>query len=80
MERFNRQNWDGLPELISADARLQVADRYVGALADAPYFQIYELWKTPLRMAVWDNWMANLLPSFTFLGWEQVDTNLPYPF
>ncbi len=52
VERFNRQDWNGLRELISADARLQVADRYVGALADAPYFGIYERWKTPLRMAV----------------------------
>ena len=30
VERFNRRDWDGLRELISADARLQVADRFVG--------------------------------------------------
>src|SRR5262249_15375062 len=52
VERFNRQDWDGLRELISADARLQVADRYVGALANAPHFGVYARWKTPLHMAV----------------------------
>src|SRR5438132_12731833 len=34
VERFNRRDWDGLRELIAADARLRVADRFVGALAD----------------------------------------------
>jgi len=52
VERFNRQDWDGLRELISADARLQVADRFAGALADAGYFNNYQRWKTPLRFAV----------------------------
>jgi RNA polymerase sigma-70 factor (ECF subfamily) len=36
VERFNRRDWDGLRELISADARLQVADRFAGKLVDAP--------------------------------------------
>src|SRR5262245_15471942 len=36
VERFNRQDWDGLRELIGADARLQVADRFVGPLVIAP--------------------------------------------
>src|SRR5258708_39192703 len=31
-ERFNRRDWEGLRELSSADARLQVADRYSGRL------------------------------------------------
>src|SRR6185369_4375854 len=30
VDRFNRQDWDGLRELISADARLRVADRFAG--------------------------------------------------
>ena len=30
VERFNRRDWDGLRELISADARLRVADRSPG--------------------------------------------------
>jgi len=52
VERFNRRDWDGLRELISADARLRVADRFVGTLVDAPYFGTYQRWKTPWRMAV----------------------------
>jgi RNA polymerase sigma-70 factor (ECF subfamily) len=52
VERFNRQDWDGLRELISADARLQVADRFAGAFVEAGYLGVYSRWKTPLRMAV----------------------------
>src|SRR4051794_32765620 len=47
VERFNRRDWDGLRELISADARLLVADRFAGPLANAPYFRRYELMTTP---------------------------------
>lgn len=52
VERFNRQDWDGLRELISADARLRVADRFVGSFAKAPYFTNYHRWPTPWRLAV----------------------------
>src|SRR5258706_318856 len=52
VERFNRRDWDGLRELISADARLRVADRFVGTLVDAPYFGNYHRWPTPWRLAV----------------------------
>jgi RNA polymerase sigma-70 factor (ECF subfamily) len=52
VERFNRQDWDGLRELISADARLRVADRFAGKLVDAPYFGNYQRWKTPWRLTV----------------------------
>ena len=52
VERFNRQDWDGLRELISADARLRVADRFAGAFAKAPYFSNYHRWPTPWRLAV----------------------------
>ena len=38
VERFNRRDWDGLRELITADARVQVADRFAGLLSDSPYF------------------------------------------
>jgi RNA polymerase sigma-70 factor, ECF subfamily len=41
VDRFNRRDWDGLRDLISADARLQVADRFRGALSDSPYFGNY---------------------------------------
>jgi RNA polymerase sigma-70 factor (ECF subfamily) len=52
VERFNRRDWDGLRELIAADARLRVADRFTGTVADSPYFGNYERWPVPLRMAV----------------------------
>jgi RNA polymerase sigma-70 factor (ECF subfamily) len=52
VERFNRRDWDGLRELISADARLQVADRFSGRLVDSPYFSRYEKQTVAWRMAV----------------------------
>jgi RNA polymerase sigma-70 factor (ECF subfamily) len=52
VERFNQRDWDGLRELVSADARLRVADRFAGRLADSPYFGNYERWSPPWRMAV----------------------------
>jgi RNA polymerase sigma-70 factor (ECF subfamily) len=51
VERFNRRDWDGLRELITADARLLVADRFFGPLTDAPYFSRYERLTTLWRMA-----------------------------
>src|SRR5215813_1248332 len=49
VERFNRRDWDGLRDLIRADARLMVADAFAGKLVDAPYFSNYEksslIWK-----------------------------------
>ncbi|MBV8707019.1 MAG: hypothetical protein JO028_07505, partial [Acidobacteriaceae bacterium] len=36
----------------SADARLRVADRFMGALDNAPYFGTYQRWNTSWRMAV----------------------------
>jgi len=38
VERFNRRDWDGLRELITADARVRVADRFAGPLTTSPYF------------------------------------------
>jgi RNA polymerase sigma-70 factor (ECF subfamily) len=52
VERFNRRDWDGLRELIADDARLRVADRFIGPLAEAPYFGVYERWPHPWRLAV----------------------------
>jgi RNA polymerase sigma-70 factor (ECF subfamily) len=52
VERFNRRDWDGLRELIAADARLRVADRFIGRVVDSPYFGNYERWTVPWRMAV----------------------------
>jgi RNA polymerase sigma-70 factor (ECF subfamily) len=52
VDRFNRRDWDGLRELITADARLLVADRFAGPLANAPYFGRYERMTTPWQMTV----------------------------
>jgi RNA polymerase sigma-70 factor (ECF subfamily) len=52
VERFNRRDWDGVRELISADARLRVANCFAGRLADSPYFSEYERAQFPWRMAV----------------------------
>jgi len=52
VERFNRRDWDGLRELISADAQLRVADAFAGRLADSPYFSNYERWSMPWKLAL----------------------------
>ena len=52
VERFNRRDWDGLRELISADARLCVADRFSGRLAESPYFGNYERWRETWRLTI----------------------------
>ncbi len=39
-------------ELITADARLRVADRFMGPLTNAPYFTRYQNLTTPWRMAL----------------------------
>ncbi len=52
VERFNRRDWDGLRELITDDARLRVADRFAGRLADSPYFGHYQRLTIPWQMAI----------------------------
>jgi len=52
VDRFNRRDWDGVRELISADARLTVADAFAGRLVDAPYFSNYEKRPVPWKLAV----------------------------
>jgi RNA polymerase sigma-70 factor, ECF subfamily len=52
VDRFNRHDWDGVRELISADARLNVLDRFAGKFADAPYFFNYDRWPWPWKLAV----------------------------
>ena len=54
VDRFNRRDWDGVRELISADARLNVFDRFAGKVANAPYFANYERWPWPWKLAVGD--------------------------
>ena len=41
IDRFNRRDWDGVRDLISADARLTVVDALIGRVTDAPYFRNY---------------------------------------
>jgi RNA polymerase sigma-70 factor (ECF subfamily) len=52
VERFNQQDWHGVRELASADARLRVADCFAGRLADSPYFIEYGRPVIPWRMAL----------------------------
>jgi RNA polymerase sigma-70 factor, ECF subfamily len=52
VERFNHRDWEGLRELISADARLLVADRFAGRVAEAGYFGVYERMPQTWRLTV----------------------------
>jgi len=52
VDRFNRRDWDGVRELISADARLNVLDRFAGKFADAPYFFNYDRWPWPWKLTL----------------------------
>jgi RNA polymerase sigma-70 factor (ECF subfamily) len=51
IERFNRKDWDGVRELISADAQLVVADKFSGPVVDGPYFGRYDRLTRPWRLA-----------------------------
>jgi RNA polymerase sigma-70 factor, ECF subfamily len=52
VERFNRRDWDGLRELISADARLLVADRFSGRFSDGGYLGVYERMRVTWRLTL----------------------------
>jgi len=52
VDGFNKRDWDGLRKLISADARLRVADRFAGPIDESPYFGNYERQTVPWRLAV----------------------------
>jgi len=52
VDRFNRRDWEGLRELIRADARLRVADRFAGPIDESPYFGNYERQRVPWRLTV----------------------------
>src|SRR5260370_25212436 len=54
VDRFNRRDWDGVRDLISADARLNVFDRFAGKVAHSPSFANYERWPWPWKLAVGD--------------------------
>ncbi len=51
VERFNRHDWDAVRELITADARLTVADKFAGRMAETTYFGNYERLPLPWKLA-----------------------------
>jgi RNA polymerase sigma-70 factor, ECF subfamily len=52
VNRFNSRDWDGLRELISADARLLVADRYSGSFAAGGYLGVYSRMPVTWRLTL----------------------------
>src|SRR4029077_12906491 len=52
VQRFNQRDWNGLRELIAADAQLRVADKFAGRLDRSPYFGNYERLTVPWQLAV----------------------------
>lgn len=52
VHRFNSRDWDGLRELISADARLLVADRYSGSFTAGGYLGVYSRMQVAWRLTV----------------------------
>src|SRR5260221_7042780 len=54
VDRFNRRDWDGVRDLISADARLDVFARFAGKVASEPSFATYGRWPWPSKLAVGD--------------------------
>ena len=72
VDRFNRHDWDGLRELISADARLLVADRFAGRLVDAGYFGVYERMRVRWRLTLGevDGEPSIILLNLRDRGWE----------
>ena len=72
VERFNRRDWDGLRELISADARLLVADRFSGRLAEAGYFGVYSRMRVTWRLVLGevDRELSIVLLNLRESSWE----------
>jgi RNA polymerase sigma-70 factor (ECF subfamily) len=48
VERFNQRDWDGLRELIAADATVRVADRFEGPIGESPYLGRYARLTVPM--------------------------------
>jgi RNA polymerase sigma-70 factor (ECF subfamily) len=92
VERFNRRDWDGVRELVSTDARLNVAERFAGKFSEAPYFFNYNRWPWPWKLALGevdgepvviilrrgaDAWTPHSVIRFTVSG-ESVDHIVDY--
>lgn len=76
VERFNRRDWDGVRELISADARLNVADAFRGKVEGAPYFSNWGRWSMPWKLG-----MADVDGETVVVVLQRgVDTFTPYSF
>jgi RNA polymerase sigma-70 factor (ECF subfamily) len=71
VDRFNQRDWAGLRELIAADARLQVADRFIGRLVESPYFRNYERLPVSWRLTAGevDGEMVVLIHHGAIDGW-----------
>src|SRR6267143_6289447 len=52
VDRFNNRDWQGLRELVSADARLRVADRYSGSFAAGGYLGVYSRMQVMWRLTL----------------------------
>lgn len=52
VERFNQRDWQGVRELVAADARLDVPDGFAGPLAESPYFSQYERLGAQWRLGI----------------------------
>lgn len=92
IDRFNRRDWDGVRELIRADAHLNVADRFAGKLVDAPYFSTYENVLPPWKLtagkadgepvvivlkATADTWSPHSIVRLSFYG-DRIDQIVDY--
>ena len=92
VDRFNQRDWEGVRELTSADARLNVAERFVGKLTDAPYFVNYERWPWPWKLVLGevddqpvviilrrgpDTWTPHSAIRFDVVG-QQIDRIVDY--
>ena len=76
VERFNRRDWDGVRELISADARLIVADAFAGEVEGAPYFSNWGRWSMPWKLGLAEVDGETVVVVLR----RDVDTFTPYSF
>jgi RNA polymerase sigma-70 factor, ECF subfamily len=72
VRRFNERDWDGLRDLVVADARVHVVDRFAGRLMDSPYFGRYESAPVEWRMAVAevDGELVVIVSQRSLNGWS----------
>ena len=67
VELFNSRDWEGVRELIAADARIDVADRVSGRLIDSPYFSRYAQRSVPWQMVIGE---VDSEPAIIVLQWD----------